>query len=72
MQNSQADRACSKTPCGTEAVSILAVHGEWHVVIVENGIERVQPFVQRDWAISYASGQSLRLGLPAAPRLADA
>ncbi|SER49119.1 hypothetical protein [Rhizobium sp. NFR03] len=47
------------------AVSVVADRDEWNVVIVENGVERLQSFVQYDWALSYARGQRLRLGLPA-------
>ena len=47
------------------AVSVVADRDEWNVVIIENGVERRQSFVQQDWALSYARGQRLRLGLPA-------
>ncbi|KQS72800.1 hypothetical protein ASG39_03410 [Rhizobium sp. Leaf371] len=47
------------------AVHVVPDRDEWNVVIIENGIERLQSFVQHDWALSYARGQRLRLGLPA-------
>ncbi|KQR68846.1 hypothetical protein [Rhizobium sp. Leaf341] len=54
------------------AVRVVADRDEWNVVIVENGTERHQSFVQHDWALSYARGQRVRLGLPADPKPATA
>jgi hypothetical protein len=45
-------------------VSVVERRGEWDVIILENGLERSQSFLQRDWADNYARGQRLRLGLP--------
>ncbi|TCQ28017.1 hypothetical protein [Rhizobium sp. PP-CC-3G-465] len=49
------------------AVTVVADRDEWNVVIIEDGVERRQSFVQHDWALSYARGQRLRLGLPTIP-----
>lgn len=43
------------------SVSVVEAMGEWHVLVVENGIERSQSFLQRNWAENYASGQRQRL-----------
>ena len=43
------------------SVSVVEAMGEWHVLVVENGVERSQSFIQRGWAESYASGQRRRL-----------
>ena len=62
-----ADALAGPDALTTMAVSVVADRDEWNVVIIENGIERSQSFVQHDWALSYARGQRLRLGLPTLP-----
>lgn len=71
MEQSQQTTTQDGAPSGPAAtgngmaVHVVADRDEWNVVIVENGVERLQSFVQRDWALSYARGQRVRLGLPA-------
>jgi len=47
----------------TNAVEITESLGEWFVRVVENGAEQVFSFVIESFAIAYAEGQRMRLGL---------
>ena len=43
--------------------------GEWCVRVVENGGEQVSSFVIESFALAYAEGQCIRLGLDKVTRL---
>ena len=45
------------------AIEIFEVSGEWCVRIIENGAERVSSFVMESFALAFAEGQRIRLGL---------
>ena len=51
------------------AVEIFEAGGEWHVRIVENGGEQVSSFVVESFALAYAEGQCIRLGIDRIARL---
>lgn len=45
------------------AIEIFEADGEWSVRVVENGAERVSSFVMESFALAFAEGQRIRLGL---------
>ncbi len=50
-------------------VSISETLGQWLVAVREHGLEDVRSFVREDYALSYAEGQKLRLGLAKVDRV---
>lgn len=57
--------AAQNSPLEDTAVDIFEADGEWHVRIVENGGEQVSSFVIETFALAYAEGQRIRLGIGA-------
>lgn len=52
-------------PMAQNSIIIRHIHGGgWEVAIVENGKEDVRPFGNGGFALSWAEGQSVRLGVP--------
>ena len=51
------------------AIELYEADGEWHVRIVENGGELVSSFVIESFALAYAEGQCIRLGIDRITRL---
>lgn len=52
-----------------KAVEIIESIGEWFVRVIEDGVEHVAVFVVESFALAYAEGQRLRLGLDRVTRL---
>ena len=50
-------------------IEMLECTGEWYVRVVEQGHETVKTFDLEFFAISYAEGQRIRLGLEEVVRL---
>lgn len=50
-------------------VELFEAGGEWCVRIVENGDEQVSSFVIESFAMAFAEGQRIRLGLDGIVRL---
>jgi hypothetical protein len=44
-------------------IEIFEASGEWCVRIIENGAERVSSFVMESFALAFAEGQRIRLGV---------
>jgi hypothetical protein len=51
------------------AVELVESFGEWFVRVVENGVEQVASFVAESFALAFAEGQRVRLGLDRVTRL---
>lgn len=50
-------------------VEVIESFGEWFVRVIENGVEQIASFVIESFAVAYAEGQRLRLGLDRVTRL---
>lgn len=50
-------------------IEMFEALGEWCVRVVENGREQVSSFVIESFALAYAEGQRIRLGLDRIGRL---
>lgn len=50
-------------PTTPKEVSVTNIDGEWHVAVREGEEEHVQSFRRHEFALSYADGQRIRLGL---------
>ncbi len=53
----------------SNAVEVVESLGEWFVRVVENGVEQTASFVMESFAMAYAEGQRMRLGLDSVRRL---
>jgi hypothetical protein len=51
------------------AVEVIEARGEWVVHVVENGNETIMDFALETYALSYAEGQRIRLGIEKIVRL---
>jgi hypothetical protein len=51
------------------AIELFETDGEWCVRVVENGGEQVATFVMESFALAYAEGQRIRLGIDSITRL---
>lgn len=50
-------------PSESREVSITERDGEWHVAVRDGDGEHIQIFGRPDYAMSYADGQRIRLGI---------
>ena len=55
--------ASSVHPTQPHEVSITERDGEWHVVVRDGDGEHAQSFGRHEFALSYADGQRIRLGI---------
>lgn len=51
------------------AVEVIEALGEWFVRVVENGVEQIASFVAESFALAFAEGQRVRLGIERVTRL---
>lgn len=51
------------------AVEVVESFGEWFVRVIEDGAEQVASFVAESFALAFAEGQRVRLGLEVITRL---
>jgi hypothetical protein len=63
MDNVQSNEA------NLNAVEVVEACGEWVVHVIENGNETIMDFELETYALSYAEGQRIRLGIEKIVRL---
>jgi len=50
------------------AVEVIESLGEWFVRVIEDGVEQIASFVAEAFAVAFAEGQRVRLGLESVTR----